>query len=169
MMNFRAGPLRLAAVYTFRIETCCIAVVRKLRNPVLQHHCPVEAGTPSGVTGCVVARDFYLQPQGVLVAVGADLGDVLHVARGFALLPKALARARPVMGVFSSASAFMCATISSAPSPASVTIAVMRPSRSRRGEKAVPSSSSALSFEGTGNCMKSPIGVRCRCQRAASS
>src|SRR5688572_5029484 len=44
----------------------------------------------------------------------------------------------------------MWATISSMPSPASVTTAVTRPPASKRGENAVPSSSMCLSGDGSG-------------------
>src|SRR5690606_14230668 len=67
--------------------------------------------------------------------------------------------------VSASASAFMCPTISSVPSPASVTIAVTSPSRSKRGEKASPSSSAALSEGGGG---KLSMSRPCRCGRAAA-
>src|SRR5690606_26429247 len=56
----------------------------------------------------------------------------------------------PVWSVFASASAFMCATMRRVPSSASVTTAVMSPWESKRGVKAVPSSSSDLSEEGGG-------------------
>src|SRR4051812_19265857 len=57
----------------------------------------------------------------------------------------------PVSNVRLSACAFMCATINSMPSSASVTTTVTRPAASKRGENTAPSSSAFLSDEGFGN------------------
>ena len=51
--------------------------------------CAGVAGWPSGV---------HLQQQGVAVAVHADFGDALNVARGAALVPKFLTAAAPKVG-----------------------------------------------------------------------
>src|SRR5262245_31139466 len=50
----------------------------------------------------------------------------------------------PVSSVSRSDSAFICANISTAPSPASMVMQPMRPSASKRGVKTPPSSSSVL-------------------------
>src|SRR5882757_1307853 len=57
----------------------------------------------------------------------------------------------PVSSVNASASAFICATINSMPSPASVTTTVTRPDASKRGERTVPSSNAFLSDGAFGN------------------
>ena len=59
---------------------------------------PVEAGAPAGVAGGVMAGDLDLQPDGILIAVGAHFVDRLQIARGLALLPEAFARAAVIMG-----------------------------------------------------------------------
>src|SRR5262245_54125301 len=60
--------------------------------------------------------------------------------------------------VSASASAFMCATIRTRPSRASVTTAVISPFASKRGASALPSSSAVLSDGGSENS----IGGICR-------
>ena len=42
------------------------------------------------MTSCIVAQHFDPQPQGVLVAVGAHLDDVLEVAQVLPFFHKAL-------------------------------------------------------------------------------
>src|SRR6202020_55442 len=56
----------------------------------------IEAGMPSGVTGC--AGLFDADPDRVLVAIGAHLDHALDVAGGFALPPQRLARPAVVPG-----------------------------------------------------------------------
>ncbi len=48
----------------------------------------VEARTPAGVAGGVMPCDFDLEPDGILVAIGAQFPDRLEIARGLALFPK---------------------------------------------------------------------------------
>src|SRR5918995_3984995 len=57
----------------------------------------------------------------------------------------------PVSSVTAKASAFICATISSMPSRASVTTAVTRPFASKRGARICPSSSACLSVGESAN------------------
>src|SRR5690606_41270344 len=54
----------------------------------------------------------------------------------------------PVSSVFARASAFICATMRSVPSSASVTTAVISPRESKRGVNSVPSSSADFSAGG---------------------
>ena len=63
------------------------------RFTVLGNHLPVEAGPASGVASGTVASDANLQPQGVLIAIGAQFDDALQIAGRFTLLPKCVARA----------------------------------------------------------------------------
>ncbi|MNT74549.1 hypothetical protein D3C72_2133750 [compost metagenome] len=45
-----------------------------------------------------MAGDLDLQPDGVLIAIGADLPDRLQIAGAFALLPDLAARAAEIVG-----------------------------------------------------------------------
>src|SRR5579862_1159003 len=72
--------------------------------------------------------------------VWPDVSPFFHSARRERLKY----HASPVAMVFASASAFMCATISTSPETASVATQVTSPSASNFGVSAVPSSSAAL-------------------------
>src|SRR4051794_2808892 len=74
----------------------------------------------------------------------------------------------PLSSVSASASAFMCATISSMPSWASVTTAVTRPLASKRGEKTAPSSSAFL-FDGASGNSSADIAGPCLARPAGRS
>ncbi|MNL72693.1 hypothetical protein D3C87_1980420 [compost metagenome] len=58
----------------------------------------IEARAAAGVAGRIVPGDRNLQPDGVLIAVGADFLHRLQIAGAFALLPQALARAAVIVG-----------------------------------------------------------------------
>src|SRR3989304_6716883 len=58
---------------------------------------PIEAGSAPGWAGGLDARRLDLQPDRVLVAVGAHLDDALRVPALLALAPEAAARPRPIM------------------------------------------------------------------------
>src|SRR3990172_9574910 len=58
---------------------------------------PIEAGSAPGVAGGLDARRLDLQPDRILVAVGAHLDDALRVPALLALAPEAAARPRPIM------------------------------------------------------------------------
>ena len=98
----------------------------------------VEATAPARVAGHAAARDAHPQPDGVLVAVRAQLDDLEGVAALLALAPQRLARATPEMSlrvssVRASASPFIQANMRTSPEVASVTIAGMSPSASNLG------------------------------------
>src|SRR5690606_16796734 len=52
---------------------------------------------PAGMTGSAVALDADLEPDGILVAIGAQFGDPQEIAGRLALFPQLLPRARPEM------------------------------------------------------------------------
>jgi hypothetical protein len=149
------------AIHFFRIKDALAAEFERDGAALADRHRAVEAGGAAGMAGSAHLLD--LDPDRVLVAIDAHLDDALgpevspfrHSARRVRLKY----HASPVAMVFASASAFMCATISTSPERASVATQVMSPSASNFGVNAVPSSSSAAA-PGGGNVVFSGMSAR---------
>src|SRR6185503_14665199 len=67
------------------------------RGPHAQGKRAVEAGALAGVAGDAIAGYYNLEPNGVLVAIGAQLAHLEHVAAVLALPPELGPRAAPEM------------------------------------------------------------------------
>ena len=111
------------------------------RADLPQRHRPVEAGSPPGVAGSRSPL-LDLDPDRVLVAVDAHLGDALGVAGAFALLPQlpgasaTSTRPRRSRRCAAAPRSFMCATISTSPVQTSVATTGDEPVGSRTSARA---------------------------------
>src|SRR5690606_33402348 len=95
------GRVRRVAVARLRIKSLLGLLELQLDRLVAGlagGHRAVEAGAVADMAGGV-ARDLHPQPDRVLVVVDAQLDDLLHEARGGALVPQHLAAAAVIMGL----------------------------------------------------------------------
>src|SRR5579883_2540921 len=88
------APCSLPAVRLRGIEHPFVIMKCQCQRRVgpVAHHCAIEARTPPGVARAGAGL-LDPEPQHILIAVNAYLGDVHHVARGLAFLPEPPARA----------------------------------------------------------------------------
>ena len=136
----RSGLCRLSQMPdTFGIEHAFVAKFERHRAGFAERHGAIEARAAAGVAGagtCSTLIQTASWSQSTRISttrwVWPDVSPFFHSARRERLKY----HASPVAMVFASASAFMCATISTSPEPASVATQVTSPSASNFGVSA---------------------------------